>query len=120
MTHSLFSVLLDIYRNRMTRAFEIRQNGSKCGHLYFQEGMPLSCYYLDFQGVEGLQVLYQQQRLGMDSIELEELNCLAIYSENINEDNFEKLMLGILEKQKLRKLYLGYSLGEKQEVSYWQ
>jgi len=120
MIQTLFSVLLEVYRNKATHAFQIIQNGRNSGHLYIQEGVPLSCYYLEFQGVEALQVLYQEQRLGMDLIELEELDCLAIYSENIIEHNFEKLILGILEKQKLRKVYASYSLGEKQTVSYWQ
>lgn len=116
---SLFSTLLDTYRTKKTKAFELFQNSKKCGHLYIQQGIPLSCFFLEFQGVEALEIIYQEDRSGIP-IEFTELDCLAIYSENIKEANFEKLIMSLLERYKLRKVYFGHSRGEKQAVSYWQ
>lgn len=120
MFNSLFSLLLEIHRKKATKAYVIYRNEQKQGQLYIQQGTPLSCFYGDFQGVEALHFLYREQRSGIALVEFQELDCLAIYSENIKEQKFETLLMTLLEKQKLRKIYLDYSLVEKQTLSYWQ
>jgi len=116
---SLFSILLSSYREKTTHAFELQCNDKNCGHLYIQQGIPLSCYFEDMQGLDALDLMYRDERRGM-YINFKSLDCLAIYSENIQEDNFEVLLLHILEKQKLRKVFKNYSYKKLQDIDYWQ
>jgi hypothetical protein len=116
---SLFSLLLSSYKNQVTQAWDIFVHGQYEGQLYIQKGSPLSCLYQDLNGQDALDLLYRHQREGIE-IEFRELDTLNIYSENIKEHNFEKLMMQLLEKQKLRKVFRNYSRRGSEEVSYWQ
>lgn len=116
---TLFSILHSSYRKKTTHALQLRQNDKNCGHLYIQEGVPLSCYFLDLQGLEALDLLYRDEKLGF-GVDYVDLDCLAIYSENIKEYDFEKIILNLFEKQKIRKVFKNIYRNDVPEINYWQ
>ena len=62
---SLFSILLSSFRHRITMAWNILVDGKNAGHLYIQEGLPLSCFYQDLNGQDALD-RSEERRVGKE------------------------------------------------------
>jgi hypothetical protein len=121
---SLVPLLLSCFKKKSTRAFHLITLNSSytqvvSGVLYIQLGTPLSCDFKGLSGEESLCALYQEERSG-NFISYKELDCLAIFSENISGVTFQEILLSLFEKFRLRKVTRSYFHKELETVTYWQ